>query len=514
MVRALIVYGIVLPLAVFLGYLMVDLADWSMSAMVVLGLVLCTLCLPWFLKWHHLLMFLSWNCPALIFFLPGRPELWMFMAIASLTIVLIQRALGSDVQLNPAPFVLWPLLFLLLVVIGTACANGGIHLNALGGNSLGGKHYLYMIAAVLGFIAMASFRIPENKANLYVGAYFLGALPNLFGNLVAVAGSWLSFILIVFPVDVGSSYMDKDSFDLRDPIVDRDYGLTAACNGILFYMLARYGIKNLLQHGIFKKLFFVVIFTCSMMGGYRSLLILLLLACFFMFLFEGLFRSKFVIIPIAIVTVSLAMAPFANKLPASIQRTVSFLPVVNVAPDVRANAEASSEWRLEMWRILLPQIPQYFWLGKGFESNTKEFITTLNAQQRGLSGSAEVAMMSGDYHNGPLSVIIPFGIWGVIAWLWFLVAALRALYLNHRHSTPGLQTVNTFLLAFFVARIVLFCFVFGGFHGDVALFVGVVGLSISLNGGVKKVIPSPVTKPKTVPRSIKFASRLAPGVGR
>jgi hypothetical protein len=94
-----------------------------------------------------------------------------------------------------------------------------------------------------------------------------------------------------------------------------------------------------------------------------------------------------------------------------------------------------------------------------------------------------------------------------------LVVALRALYLNHRHSTPGLQTINTFLLAFFIARIVLFCFVFGGFHGDVALFVGVVGLSISLNGGVRRAISHPATKTKAVARSIKLPGRLAPGMG-
>jgi hypothetical protein len=250
-----------------------------------------------------------------------------------------------------------------------------------------------------------------------------------------------------------------------------------------------------------------------MMGGYRSLLILLLLACFFMFWLQGLLRSKFVIIPIMAVALALVLAPFANKLPASIQRTVSFLPVANVDLDVRANAEASSQWRLDMWSLLLPQIPHYFWVGKGFESNTREFVTAVNMQERGLANSADSAMMSGDYHNGPLSVIIPFGIWGVIAWLWFLVVALRALYLNHRHSTPGLQTINTFLLAFFIARIVLFCFVFGGFHGDVALFVGVVGLSISLNGGVRRAISHPATKTKAVARSIKLPGRLAPGMG-
>ncbi len=106
--------------------------------------------------------------------------------------------------------------------------------------------------------------------------------------------------------------------------------------------------------------------------------------------------------------------------------------------------------------------------------------------------------MVGDYHNGPLSVIIPFGIWGVIGWLWFLATATRALYLNYRNSDPQLKTINRFLFAYFVARIIFFFFIFGGFYSDLAIFTGIVGLSISLNNGIRKRVPNLAYVPATV----------------
>src|ERR1039457_6220816 len=430
-VRALILYGIVLPLAILLGYMLVKLPEWDNTSIVVIGIVLGILCLPLLLRWHHPLLFLSWNMPAVVFFLPGRPELWIFMAVASFLIVLIQKAINLEVQLNPAPFVLWALIFILVVVVGTAYMTGGIHLNSLGGDSLGGRKYIYMIAAVLGFIAMTSLRIPENKVRFYVGAFFLGALPNVFGDLIHFAGSWLEFILYLFPSQIGSWYSDTDTVSIQNTGMFRDYGLTVASAGVLFNILARYGIRNLLQGGIVKVLFTMIIAVSCLLGGFRGMLVLILLLCFIMFWLEGLFRSKYVLMPVVVLLICLPLAPFADRLPLSIQLTLSVVPIIKVSSEARLSAEASSEWRIKMWQILLPEVPHYFWLGKGFQANTSEFVSTIITQRQGIGGDSEAQMMAGDFHIGPLSVIIPFGIWGAIGWFWFFAAGLRGLAFNY-----------------------------------------------------------------------------------
>ena len=58
-------------------------------------------------------------------------------------------------------------------------------------------------------------------------------------------------------------------------------------------------------------------------------------------------------------------------------------------------------------------------------------------------------------------------------------------------SDPRLKKINTFLFALFIARFVFFCGIFGGLHADLAHFVGIVGLNIALNGGIRRAVSVP-----------------------
>lgn len=102
--------------------------------------------------------------------------------------------------------------------------------------------------------------------------------------------------------------------------------------------------------------------------------------------------------------------------------------------------------------------------------------------------------VSGDYHSGPLTVIIPFGIWGVIGFLWFLAASFKVLWRNYKYGDPDLLRINRFLLSYFAAKTILYFFVFGGFYLDLMQFIGIIGFSVSLNGGVAK--PARITRPR------------------
>jgi len=106
------------------------------------------------------------------------------------------------------------------------------------------------------------------------------------------------------------------------------------------------------------------------------------------------------------------------------------------------------------------------------------------------------ALVAGDYHNGPLTVIITFGIWGALTFGWFLVAGFRVMRQNLRHGDERLRTINTTLLALFAGRVLVFMFVVGSFYVDMLILVGLVGFSVALNGGMARpprpgTIPSP-----------------------
>jgi hypothetical protein len=119
---------------------------------------------------------------------------------------------------------------------------------------------------------------------------------------------------------------------------------------------------------------------------------------------------------------------------------------------------------------------------------------------RGFVSSADGAALAGDYHNGPLSVIIPFGIWGEAAFVWFLAAGLRALHRNYQFGAPELRQINAFLLSFFVARGIFFIFVLGALRTELFYFTGLVGFRVALNGGVRPQVE------QTKPALVEFAS--------
>ena len=176
-------------------------------------------------------------------------------------------------------------------------------------------------------------------------------------------------------------------------------------------------------------------------------------------------------------------------MPPVVQRAVSFLPV-NVDAEVRADAKGSTDWRLQMWSVMWKELPNYLLIGKGYSIDPTEMFLTTEGIRLGILDDYEEAMLAGDYHNGPLSIIIPFGAFGAVAFLWVLAAGGWLLYSNYRYGGGKLRRINTLLLSYYLAYAVSFFFIFGAFNSQLSIFLGVAGLSASLNGGVKRPMSS------------------------
>jgi hypothetical protein len=197
--------------------------------------------------------------------------------------------------------------------------------------------------------------------------------------------------------------------------------------------------------------------------------------------------------------------PFAARLPYSIQRALSIFQIP-VSPEVEMDTRESNEWRMRMWAKVTPEIPQYLLLGKGFGMNIREavLVTDMVSSQREIDKSA-AAQVAQDYHSGPLSVLIPLGIFGVFGLLWFWYAGFRLLLANYRYGDPALASANTLLLALFVTKVLLFVFVFGSFHLDFYQFTGILGLNVALNGGMS-------AKPSAAPVETSLKPRGNPTI--
>jgi hypothetical protein len=474
--RSLVIYAVCIPLAVFLGYRLSD--PLNRGSFITGALVLMLLCAPLLMRFHYPLMLLSWNLGAVLFFLPGRPQLAFATIALSFAFSITQRILNREMKPISVPALIWPILAIAAVVVITGMCTGGIGVRALGGNVYGGKRYFYIFLAIIGYYALTAHRIPLDRANRYVGLFFLGGLAYAIGDLFPLFSSPFYVLFWLFP----PSLMEQLEFGIT-----RFGGLGLACDAAFAFMLAKYGIRNIFDlTRPWRLLAFLVFTALGALGGFRSVLLSFMLVFTLQFFLEGLHRSRLLpVLALSLTLIGAVAVPFVSKLPFTVQRALSFLPLP-IDPVARQSAQVSSEWRLRMWRALLPQVSQYFWLGKGLAMSQQDFS---DAVQHGSIGGFEDqwgASLAGDYHNGPLSVIIPFGIWGLMAWIWFLAAGTKVLYRNYRYGDTGLRIINTYLFAAFLGRMLMFWFVVGGFYLDLMYYTGLLGLSVSLNGGVAR----------------------------
>ena len=479
--RSLIVYAICLPVAVVLGYLLATPLDFTSLGVEVI--VLCVLAVPLLMRWHHILLIAAWNSTAVLFLVPGRPPVWILLTGVSLGLSILQYALNRNLRPLPTRSIAWPVLFLVAVVLITARLTGGISLRVLGSETYGGKNYITILAAVLGYFAIIGQRIPPNRMGLYVALFFLGAGTMAIANLAGVINPKFNFLFYVFPVGSLDALTEQNSMVGQTGFVPRLFGLAPLGLAVYCLMLARYGIRGVLDATKPWRLGVLCLSVLvSMMGGYRSTSILLIMTFALLFYLEGLHRTRLLLpLVLALLVGGCMVALFAPRLPYPIQRSLAFLPIP-LDPIVRFDAESSTEWRVQMWKDVLPEVPRYLLVGKGYSfSSTEQWLA------RGLEGTEVV----GNYHSGPLSVILPFGIFGSIAFLWLVFAGVRVVYRNWRFGDPAFHDINAFMYAYFVAKVIFFFTIFGSLFSDLPMFLGLLGLSISLNGGVAQPAKEP-----------------------
>jgi hypothetical protein len=484
--RSLVIFGLCIPLAAWIGYLLAAPAERSTF---IIGAILAFVMLtPLLLRWHHFLLITCWNLSLTIFFLPGSPPVWLLLTVLSLGLSVLHRTLNNEAHFLHAPEIARPLVFLLVVVLGTAELTGGIGLNSMGSGVTGGKNYILMIFGILGYFAVTAIQIPPHRVNRYIGLFFLINMSSSIGDFLVYLPSAFKFLYAFFPASAYNIDLKPGSLAFNP----RYAGLGVSGMALFMFMNARYGVRGILLSGKpWRWILIGVAIVLVFLGGFRSHVILCSLVFITLFFLEGLHRTQAmpVLVMAGIIAITL-LVPFASHLPFTFQRSLAFLPL-KLDKAARQDAEGSTDWRLEIWRDTYPRVPQYLLLGKGYAISQSELAIAKNRDFRYLSVADEVAI-SGNYHSGPLSVLMPFGAWGGIALLWLWFGGARALYNNYRYGDPVFRVVNSFLFACFIVRIFMFLVVFGSIENDVAYFAVLFGLSVSINGGIRRPPPVPV----------------------
>ncbi|MGP8200439.1 MAG: O-antigen ligase family protein [Limisphaerales bacterium] len=390
-----------------------------------------------------------------------------------------------------------PLLFLAAVVLGTAWLRGGIGLASLGGATYGGRYYVFVLGAILGYFAFTSEAVPIVKSRKMANWFFISGTTNALANVIVMLGPAFYIFYLILPTTqaVGQYAAEAAGSD-----VVRIGGFAMASFAVLSFLFANYGIRGLFDWSKpWRFVFLCLTIVAGGLAGFRSALVMLFLLFVVQFYFEGLMRTRF--LPIVAGLAVLGFIPilfFSSSMPGSVQRAISFLPV-KVDSEILVEAQSSTDWRIQMWDVVAKEVPKYLILGKGYSINPEEIQAVNEASRMGMPVSAyETNMVAGDYHSGPLSVLIPFGIFGVIGFFWVLIGGYQVLYRNYRFGDAKLRRINCVLLSYYLARCFCFFFIFGALSTDLYLFMGLCGFSVSLNGGVKRRAAVPKREPVLV----------------
>jgi hypothetical protein len=480
-----VVYAIAIPLALIIGYaLSTGLASTGDERnLMIVAAAIFILVLPILFKWHHILMICSWNAALNIPFLPGNLPFWLLLGVVSFGISWLNGLLTGSRFLR-VPELTRPLIFLGGAVFMTGILRGGVGLAAFRSSSYGSRHYIFIFVAIISYFAFSALRIPLEKARRVAALYILSATTALFANIVFMLGPAFFFLYMLTPIDYRSAEQLTSPTGLVG--IERFSSVSTVCQTFVGYFLLRWGIRGTFSYGhSWRGALFVAILFLSLLGGFRTVELMIFILLLIQFTIEKLWMTRFTPILLGFTMASgLLLAATSEHLPMSAQRAVSFLPV-KVDPAVAYDAEGTVEWRVQMWQVLIPQIPRYLLLGKGFSIDPNEmYFSIIGGGAEDIGAQAE--LVAGDYHSGPLSVIIPLGIWGVAGFLWLLGAGVRVLYRNFRYGDPALRNINAYFLAFFLMQSIVFFLIFGAFKNQLYIFTGLLGMSVSLNGGAAK----------------------------
>ncbi|MFH0909277.1 MAG: hypothetical protein V1929_10980 [bacterium] len=402
--------------------------------------------------------------------LPGLPENLnaFYMFAFSLCVLMVAQKIINKNRSAWHTAHYW-LLGLAFVLLFTASVRG-FGLRILGDSKWGGAQYIQLFIGIGLVFATRDINVsPKLWRRCVVALCLLSTLPSLAQAIYALSGGRFYYQYYFIVPDYGAvGYMrglQAGSGLTRMQIanVTSSYIFTLA-------LLARSWRKSFL----FCMALIVASFLLAGISGHRIAVVynLMVAGVFALMrrntpLFTRLITPYTLVLGVALVVLALS----AQELPLSFQRSLSWIPFIQLSPEATLDASGTISWRFDVWRLMLEEIPKYLLLGKGFAFSASDLPTFFNGQH--LMNSNDFVMTSRNYHNGMLSLLLDLGAAGFACGVGFSIAALRMQWknLNSAWHDTTLGHFHRVMFACFVAQIVVYFVLAGGATSFVGFFV-------------------------------------------
>jgi len=422
------------------------------------------------------------------------------------------------------------LIYINLAWLAIVFARNPVGFWAMQSSMVGGRPYFEIGLAFGAFMILSRVQITDFIAKIFpllfvVPAWCVGIL-DVIGRVIPQTG----YVLNLIYSGVGTGGVTAAFQAEAELGTTRMAGLQNAGISSVLALCAKYNpitlISPLYSH---RVMMLAMAFGAIFLSGFRSSLLFAFLAILVSSVLRGRLRDLWVAAGVGVIAlvVLISMQGSALQLPLTMQRALSWLPG-DWNDEAVTDAKSSTQWRVEMWgwawndnRILRDRV----W-GQGFGLSIDDMnliASSLTAGEGGaslLGGSdRENFMITGSFHNGPLSTIKYVGIVGLVIYLPLLFyMAIIAWRLCQKALGTKAFPVSLFVGIPIIYEPFNFVFIFGGFDGSLTQSLFWAGLLNMTQRYVEKcepvsIAPKATARPPTQ-RTSRPVGGPAPVLGR
>lgn len=392
--------------------------------------------------------------------LSNATDLFFLSAVGCATITFLRNVFFRVADKNDSLVLLRVSVLSILAVLIYTVSFRGFGLRIFGSPQWGGAQYLEIFVCIGFFLSSSSVQLPWKhlKKSIIILCFlsFSVFVVQLIHQFVSesLSSALESYIRLSSSFNISLYELQKTSSVLR-----LQPAMFAAPYMLLLGLLM---LKEKIRGNLKFLIFFLFAFILAGISGHRIAMLRIVLITFFYLVLEKSIDSKKMILGFGtMLFLSLVfLVMFANHLPLSFQRMIAWIPFADISYLARESAQSTSEWRIDMWRILLEQeVPKYLWLGKGF---LWDFSEAYANTQIGAATSFFIA--THQYHSGPLFLLVDLGVWGFVSVTCFVIFTIKThlKYLHFDWRFEDAKNAHTVFLAVFISEAALFYLVFGG----------------------------------------------------
>ncbi len=462
-VTAVFWLGVACLFSVFIAYMFAT--DIAGVLLVVAGVGWLVL-LPYHTQLSAMLSMATFSSALIVPFFPGRPFFWEFAALLAWSGLVITISLRRYAEDSARVFQENKWLFVGVIgycaVLLVTMVYRGVGLRIFGGEQMGGRSYFQQLAcAIFPFLFLLCRLDRQTMVKLFIFQCLLTST-FLVSDFVFSRASQVFFPILQF-FELPNDAVNFEAQSLRHGI-RRFQSLGTFGQGMIVLLLVLVPLRSFLS----TRGFFLVPATVGLLGmgvlsGHRYLILIVGITFIFCMAGQRMFNVRKMILIGFVMLIGLGLTYLAApNLPLAAQRSVSFLPGIQVDAGAKADASVTLFVRERLRTTGMAMIPDYLWMGRGFGMSS---LTDYSLFWDPTTITLHVNQ--GRFYNGFIGLMVNTGVVGTFFMMMFLFSgtatALKVIFgYPQEHYESQFHRLACVVASLWMANTIAFLF----FHGD------------------------------------------------